>query len=195
MRWASPYCLKRFEKRNKSNRLSYNYRLQQRQKVLQWKTDCKKNEFLLDKIRKFLLRFCLVWLLQDSYTRVYQWTAVPCFSHLLLLSLFESRLLVLWGLGLFLLVGLLLGTAFQELLGKLLSLGRVPQVGAHVVVHLVRTVHLLQEGCKCRDCSQRRKRGRWLLKMGSHSEGYFRFELPLELEHYSLYSALFDQGP
>lgn len=59
-------------------------------------------------------------------------------AHLLLLLL-EGLLLVLWCL--FLLVSVLFGTTFQELLGKVLGLGSVPQIGPDVVVHLIWRVH------------------------------------------------------
>lgn len=64
-------------------------------------------------------------------------------AHLLL---FEGLLLVLRCR--FLLVSVLFGTTFQELLGKVLGLGSVPQVGPDIIVHLVRRVHFFQEGCK-----------------------------------------------
>lgn len=64
----------------------------------------------------------------------------------LLLLLFEGLLFVLRCL--FLLVSVLFGTTFQELLGKVLGLGSVPQIGRDVVVHLVWRVHFFQEGCK-----------------------------------------------
>lgn len=67
-----------------------------------------------------------------------------------------SYLLLLLGLlllrqHLFLLVSILLGTTFQELLGKVLGFRSVPQIGPDVVMHLIRRVHLLQEGCKRRN--------------------------------------------
>lgn len=72
-------------------------------------------------------------------------------AHLLLLLL-----LLLGGLLLVLrrrfgLVGVLFGTTFQELLGKVLGLGSVPQIGPDIVVHLVGRVHFFQEGCKRRN--------------------------------------------
>lgn len=67
-------------------------------------------------------------------------------AHLLLS---EGLLLVLRRL--FLLVRVLFGTTFQELLGKVLGLGSVPQIGPDVVVHLVRRVHFFQEGSESRN--------------------------------------------
>lgn len=54
---------------------------------------------------------------------------------LLLLLLFVDLLLVLRCL--FLLISVLFGTAFQELLGKVLGLWSVPQVCPDIVLHLV----------------------------------------------------------
>lgn len=68
-------------------------------------------------------------------------------AHLLLLLLLLEGLLLVLRCR-FLLVGVLFGTTFQELLGKVLGLGSVPQIGPDVVVHLVRRVHFFQEGCK-----------------------------------------------
>lgn len=48
----------------------------------------------------------------------------------------------------FVLVSVLFGTTINELLGKVLGLRSVPQVGPDVVLDLVRRVHFFQEGCK-----------------------------------------------
>lgn len=63
------------------------------------------------------------------------------------------------------LISVLFGTTFNELLGKVLGLGRVPQIGPDVVVHLVRRVHFFQEGCK---------RGNWESSRGSVFESGFQ---------------------
>lgn len=72
------------------------------------------------------------------------------FSLAYLLLLLEGLLLVLRCR--FRLVSVLFGPTFQELVGKVLGVGSVPQVGPDIVVHLVRRVHLFQEGCKRRNC-------------------------------------------
>lgn len=46
------------------------------------------------------------------------------------------------------LVSVLFGSTFDELLGKVLGLGSVPQIGPDVVVHLIGRVNFFQEGCK-----------------------------------------------
>lgn len=81
-------------------------------------------------------------------------------AHLLLLE----DLLLVWGC-LFVLVSVLFGTTFNELLGKVLGLKSVPQIGPDVVVHLVRRVHFFQEGCK---------RGNWQSSRGGTAESGFR---------------------
>lgn len=66
------------------------------------------------------------------------------FYLLLLLGL----LLLLLRQQLFLLISVLFGTTFQELLGKVLGLRSVSQIGPDVVMHLIRRIQFLQEGCK-----------------------------------------------
>ena len=59
----------------------------------------------------------------------------------------------------FLLVGVLFGTTLQELLGEVLGLGCVSQIRSHIIVHLIRRVHLLQERRKCWNCKERKGGG------------------------------------
>lgn len=81
-------------------------------------------------------------------------------AHLLL---FDSLLLV--RRRLLVLISVLFGTTINELLGKVLGLGSVPQVGPDVVVHLVRRVHFFQEGCE---------RGHWESSRGGVFEPAFQ---------------------
>lgn len=82
--------------------------------------------------------------MENNGTKTYGTSYTEPLAYLLLL---EGLLLFLRCL--FLLVSVLFGTTFQELLGKVLGLGSVPQISPDIVVHLVWRVHFFQEGCKC----------------------------------------------
>lgn len=76
-------------------------------------------------------------------------------AHLVL----PQSLVLVWRRRLFVLVSVLFGTTINELLGKVLGLRSVPQIGPDVVVYLVRRVHFFQEGRKCWNWHSSRRRG------------------------------------
>lgn len=105
------------------------------------------------------------WLFQNSKAKTFcthnaeaatRWHLSRLTHLLLLLLLLEGLLLVLRCL--FLLVSVLFGTTFKELLGKVLGLVSVPQIGPDVVVHFVWRIHFFQEGCKCGNWQKHRRR-------------------------------------